>query len=417
MESFVIHGGKPLEGTVQIHGAKNAALPVLAATVLHGGTYTLSNCPDISDVRLAGEIIELLGGSVTRRGSALLVDTTRLTGWEIPACLMERMRASVLFLGALVGRFGKARLSLPGGCPLGRRPIDLHLEVMSELGAVVTMQAGEVLCREKDLRGGMVCFPTPSVGATENFLLAAAACHGESVLRNAAKEPEIVDLAAFLTAMGAEIEGAGTEVIRVRGGNTLRAADHAILPDRIETATYLFAAAACGGRVTVTHTDGTLLLPVVEVLSRAGCRVETEPGRIRLTAEGRRRAVGEVMTAPYPAFPTDAQALLMAAMLRAEGETVITETVFDSRFGHVPAMRVFGGDIVCTGPKAVIRGRPMLHPAAVRGTDLRGTAALVIAALQTPGESRIFGLEHLNRGYTAMETKLSALGAEVFRII
>ena len=415
MEALVIYGGKPLTGTVEIDGAKNSVLPILAATVRHGARYTLYNCPDISDVHLAGEIIELLGGTVSRQGATLQVDTEKLSGYEIPACLMERMRASVLFMGAILARFGRAHLTLPGGCPLGRRPIDLHLEVMAQLGAMVTMQNGEIRCAVDRFHGGEICFPVPSVGATENFLLAATACDGEAVLHNAAREPEIVDMAAFLSAMGAKIEGAGTEVITVTGGVPLHGAAHRIMPDRIETATYLCACAGCGGDVTLTGTDGSLLLPVLDVLRQAGCSVEESGDRIRVCSEARLKAVPEVLTAPYPGFPTDVQAPLMAAMLRADGETAVTETVFDSRFAHVDQLRRFGAEIRCAGPTAKIRGRELLHPAVVEGTDLRGTAALVLAALQTSGKSMVFGLKHLDRGYACMEQKLRKIGADTFR--
>ena len=415
MEALVIYGGKPLTGTVKIDGAKNAVLPILAATVRHGARYTLHNCPDIADVHLAGEIIGLLGGTVTRQGSTLQVDTRELTGWEIPASLMERMRASVLFLGAILARFGRAHLTLPGGCPLGRRPIDLHLEVMSQLGAAVTMQDGEIRCTVDRFHGGQICFPLPSVGATENFLLAATACDGEATLYNAAREPEIVDMAAFLTAMGADIQGAGTEVITVTGGMPLHGAIHSIVPDRIETATYLCACAGCGGDITLTETDGDLLLPVLQALRQAGCTVEGQNGQLRICAQGRLAAIPEVMTAPYPGFPTDVQAVFMAAMLRAKGETAVTETVFDSRFGHVEQLCRYGAGIRCAGPTARIRGVEVLHPAEVEGTDLRGTAALVLAALQAPGKSTVFGLKHLDRGYASMEEKLRRLGVRTFR--
>lgn len=413
MKALVIHGGSPLVGSVEIGGAKNAVLPILAATVRHGAVYTLHNCPQIADVTLAGEIIELLGGKVLRQGDTLVVDTRALSGWEIPSHLMERMRASVLFLGAILGRFGKAHLTLPGGCPLGRRPIDLHLEVMSQLGATVTMQDGEIFCRAEELHPTEVCFPFPSVGATENFLLAATACRGEATLYNAAREPEIVDMAAFLSAMGAQIEGAGTEVITVTGGKELHGAVHRVVPDRIETATYLCAAAGCGGDVTLTGTDGKLLQPVLEALRRSGCVIDEHPSRLHIHSEGRLWASGEIMTAPYPGFPTDAQAPFMAAMLRAQGETAMTETVFDSRFGHVAQLCRFGADIRCAGPVAKIRGVERLQPASVQGTDLRGAAALVLAALQTEGESTVYGIKHLKRGYAHMEEKLRSLGANV----
>ncbi len=415
MEALVVYGGNPLQGTIEVSGAKNAVLPILAATVRHGGTYILRNCPNISDVELAAEIIGLLGGSVRRQGRTLLVDTRQLEGWQIPASLMERMRASVLFLGAVLGRFGKAELTLPGGCPLGRRPIDLHLEVMSELGAAVTMQDGEIRCCGQELHGAEICFPVPSVGATENFLLAATACQGTAVLHHAAKEPEVVDLACFLRAMGASIEGAGTDTIVVQGGESLSGVTYTVLPDRIETATYLCAAAGCGGDVTLRGTDGSLLLPVVEALEQAGCTIQKGRDSLRLIRTEPLKAVPEIMTAPYPGFPTDAQAPLMAAMLRAAGETSVTETVFDSRFHHVDGLRAFGASIHIAGPVARINGVERLHPAQVQGSDLRGTAALVLAALQAPGKSVIFGLNHLDRGYDDIEGNLQKLGADVRR--
>jgi len=414
MEALSVTGGVPLHGSVQISGAKNAVLPILAACVRHGGRYVLRNCPDISDVRLALEIIELLGGMTERRGTTLHINTVPLEGWQIPAELMERMRASVLFLGALLARFGKVRLTLPGGCPLGRRPIDLHLEVMSGLGAAVTLHDGEIFCQGQ-LHGGEICFPFPSVGATENFLLAATACHGTAILRHGAAEPEVVDLANFLAAMGADIRGIGTDEITVRGGASLCGADYTILPDRMETATYLCAAAACGGNITLEKTNGELLLPVLDALQQAGCAICLHGDQITLRSEGRLQAVPELMTGPYPRFPTDAQAPFLAAMLRAKGQCMLTETVFDNRFAHVEAFLQFGASARRNGPTVRICGVEKLHGAAVAASDLRGAAALIIAALQTEEKSLIFGLNHLDRGYDNPERKLRALGASVFR--
>jgi len=415
MEALAVTGGNQLCGTVQISGAKNAVLPILAACVRQGGKYVLRNCPDISDVRLAVEIIELLGGNVRREETSLYMDTRMLNGWQIPAALMEKMRASVLFLGALLGRFGRVRLTLPGGCPLGRRPIDLHLEVMSQLGAAVTLHDGEIFCQGQ-LHGGEVCFPFPSVGATENFLLAATACYGTAVLHHAAREPEVTDLAYFLRTMGACIEGIGTDTLTVHGGAPLTGATYTILPDRMETATYLCAAAACGGSVTLEKTDGTLLLPVVEALQQAGSVIRLERDRIHIQSEGRLRAVPELMTGPYPGFPTDAQAPFLAAMLLAKGESCMTETVFDNRFAHVDGFLRFGASVRRSGPTVRIQGAERLTPAVVHAADLRGAAALIIAALQIEGKSLIFGLNHLDRGYDNPERKLRDLGAAVFRI-
>lgn len=413
MEALQIRGGMPLYGTIEISGAKNAVLPILAATVLCGGKYVIHNCPDITDVILAEEILQSLGGQTTRVEKTLTVDTRSLTGWEIPAALMARMRASILFLGPLLARFGRAVLTMPGGCPLGRRPIDLHLDAMAQMGAAVTLQEGEIRCEAPWLHGCTIELPFPSVGATENALLAAVACHGTVTLRNAAREPEIGDLVRFLRAMGADIRGEGTATLTVCGGAALHDADHTVLPDRVETATFLCAAAGCGGDVTLCRTDGTLLLPVVEVLERAGCTLAQREDRLTIRAEQPLQAAGQIETAPYPGFPTDAQALVMAALLRAKGDTRFSETVFERRFGHVAQLRRFGARIDTTGPTALVRGVETLRPASVEGGDLRATASLIVAALQAPGESRISGLKHLHRGYDNLEEKLRLLGADL----
>ncbi len=416
MEALVIRGGRPLMGTVEISGAKNAALPILAATMVRGGRYVLRNCPAITDVELAAEIIRALGGQVERAGRTLYVDTADACGWQIPSSLMARMRASVLFLGALLARFGRVSLTMPGGCPLGRRPIDLHLEAMARMGASVTLREEEILCTASHLHGGTVEFPFPSVGATENALLAATAACGTVILRGAAREPEIGCLIGFLRSMGAEIEGAGTDTLTVHGQAALDGTTYTILPDRIETATYLCAAAACGGDVTLTAADGSLLLPVLEALAQAGCHIETGRDRITLRSGGRLRAAHNLTTAPYPGFPTDAQAPMMAVLLRAEGESRLTETVFEGRMAHVAQLRKFGADIAVTGPTALIRGVTRLHPAHAEAGDLRAAAALVLAALQAEGESTILGLKHLDRGYDNLEGNLKRLGAEITRI-
>lgn len=416
MEALIVNGGRPLRGTVEISGAKNAVLPILAATMVRGGRYVLRNCPAITDVELAAEIIRTLGGTVERAGRTLYVDTVEADGWRIPGSLMARMRASVLFLGALLARFGRAALTMPGGCPLGRRPIDLHLEAMARMGASVTMREGEIFCTASQLHGCTVDFLFPSVGATENALLAATACCGKVVLRGAAREPEVTDLIGFLRSMGAEIEGAGTDLLTIRGQTDLDGTTYTILPDRIESATYLCAAAACGGEVTLNAADGSLLLPVLETLARAGCRIKLRRDQITLRSDGGLQGAGAIETAPYPGFPTDVQAPMMAALLRAGGESRITETVFERRMSHVAQLRRFGAEISVSGPTALIRGVEQLHPARAEGEDLRGTAALILAALQAEGESTVLGLKHLDRGYDNLEGNLRRLGASVQRV-
>lgn len=412
MKALAIEGGKPLSGTVEICGAKNAVLPLLAATVLHGGIYQLHHCPDITDVSLTCRILELLGGQVTRSGHTLTVDTRQLNGWTIPDALMCRMRASVLFLGPLLARFGRAAISMPGGCPLGRRPIDLHLEALAQMGTSVTLLEGEIRCEAPALHGCVIDLPFPSVGATENILMAATACRGTVVLNGAAREPEIGDLIRFLQSMGGDLR-TGDEGVTIVGGAPLHAAEHTVLPDRIETATYLCAAAACGGDLLLTGTDGNLLQPILEALVSAGCGVCQHRDTISLRAGERLQAIGTIQTMPYPGFPTDAQALLMAALLRAEGQTQFAETIFEQRFSHVPQLRRFGAQIRLVGSTALVRGVSALQPAHAEAYDLRAAAALIIAALQAPGKSKITGLKHLHRGYDDLEGKLRRLGAEI----
>ena len=413
MDSLLVRGGRPLVGTVEIKGAKNAALPILAATVLHGGTYMIENCPDISDVDAATEILRALGGWSIRNGNTLLVDTRGIDRWCIPGSLMVRIRASVLFLGPLLARFGRAELTMPGGCPLGSRPIDLHLQAMAAMGASVTLRDGVISCETSGLHGCSIAFSFPSVGATENALLAATACCGTVTITNAAMEPEITDLVDFLRTMGAEISGTGSNHLTVHGGLQLQDAVYRVMPDRIETATYLCAAAACGGAVTLLHTDGSLLKPVLDGLVQAGCVAAEDENGLHLWSDGSLQAIGQITTAPYPGFPTDAQALMMAAMLRATGETRFSETVFDMRFGHGVQMRRFGGQIDTYGNSARVRGVRQLYGAKAEADDLRAAAALVIAALQTPEESVITGIKHLHRGYDNLEGNLRTLGAEI----
>jgi len=416
MEAFVINGMQPLQGCVEISGAKNAVLPILAATAIHGGKYVLHNCPDIADVRYGAQILQTLGGQVTRVGNTLSVDTRELCRWTIPAGLMMKMRASVLFLGPLLARFGAAVLTMPGGCPLGRRPIDLHLQAVSSMGAAVTMLEEQICCCAASLHGCEIRFDFPSVGATENALMAAVRCRGTITIENAAREPEVCDLIAFLQAMGADIRGGGTSTITVCGGVPLHDADHTVMADRIETATYLCAAAGCGGEITLIGAEEDHLEPVVQVLRQAGCRICRQDGGLFLKSDGCLRAVGTIETAPYPGFPTDAQALVAAALLRAEGESRILETIFENRFAYIPWLRRLGAQIGLFGPCAVISGVEQLQAARLEACDLRAAAALVIAALQAKGESTIFGLKHLYRGYDNPEGKLLALGAGIRRI-
>lgn len=415
MQYYLVEGGKPLHGSIPISGAKNSVLPILAATLLTGGRTILHNCPDLRDVRSALEILEHLGCRTRRQGSDILVDSSGASRWDVPHALMREMRSSVIFLGPILARFGKARLSLPGGCEIGQRPIDLHLAALRRLGAEIREEGGDILCRAGDLRGREIILSFPSVGATENAMLTACACSGVTRIINAAREPEIADLQAFLQKAGADIGGSGESVITVSGGMPRRDVEHTILPDRIETATYLCAAAACGGEVTLTETQPEQVGTVLQCLSEAGCTVRTAGRSITLLAPERLGHIAQVRTMPYPGFPTDAQAPLMAAACTGQGASVFLETIFENRYRHVSELARMGADIRVSGRTALVNGAA-LHGASVRCTDLRGGAALVIAALAARGESRIEAITHIDRGYECLAEKLTALGGSIRRL-
>lgn len=413
MAYLTIEGGRPLHGRIPVQRAKNSVLPVLAATVLAGDTCRLADCPHLSDVAAAVDILRHLGCQAQWDGDDLLVDTTHITRWDIPEALMRRMRSSVIFLGAILSRCGQAELSYPGGCELGPRPIDLHLTALRTLGAEISELGGSLLCRASQLQGADIVLTLPSVGATENAILAACGAEGVTVISNAAREPEIVDLQDFLQKLGVVIHGAGTSSITVQGGGALHGCTHRCIGDRIAAATYLCAAAASGGEITLEGVNYRHLATVTTALHQAGCRLQCESDTITLESDGHLRAIAPVRTSPYPGFPTDVQALLMAALLRSEGATMFVENMFESRYRHVPELLRMGADIRLEGRVAVVCGVPALHAAAVRSTDLRGGAALAIAALQTPGRSQVHDIYHIQRGYQDMAGDLAALGADI----
>ena len=412
MGAYQIIGGRPLCGVIPIHGAKNSMLPILAATLVSRGTCVLHNCPQISDADAALSILQSLGCQVKREGDTLIVDTYAADGTEIPAALMQKMRAAVIFRGALLARSGRARLSHPGGCRLGERPIDLHLMGLQMLGVSCVYEDEELLCTAHKPEAATIALPFPSVGATENLLLAALPCEGETVLCNAAREPEIGDLIGFLTACGAQIDGAGTSVLRIHGGRPLHGTEYTIMPDRMEAATYLCAAAATRGELTLTQAEPNHLRAVTDILLHGGCEIRQLARELTLRCD-KLRAVSPIRTAPYPAFPTDAQAPVMAAMATAEGISIFEETVFSDRFRHVPALRQMGAKITAAKRCAVVEGVPVLHGANVEATDLRGGAAMVIAALAAQGQSVITKTEHTERGYAELVSSLRACGAEI----
>ena len=411
MSAYIIEGGHPLDGSVRIHGAKNSVLPILAACLLAPGECVIHNCPERSDVAASLDILRHLGCRAERQGDAVVVDASAPTGWDVPDALMREMRSSVIFLGAILGRMGRAELCAPGGCELGPRPIDLHLGAIRGLGGRITEDGGG-LRAEGALRGADLVLSLPSVGATENAMLAACGARGLTTIVGAAREPEIVDLQRFLNAMGARVSGAGSPMITIQGGAPLHPAEHTVMGDRIAAATYLCAVGAAGGELRLTGVDPADLAAVCCCLEEAGCRLHTDGEGLSIAASGRMRGIRTVRTAPYPGFPTDAQAILMAALAGGTGTTMIVENMFDSRYRHVDELARMGADIQLAGRVAVVTGS-RLHGAAVRSTDLRGGAALVVAALGAEGVSRVSGLSHIRRGYQGLDDSLSALGADI----
>ena len=418
MSYYEITGGRPLSGSLAIHGAKNSVLPILAACLLVPGQSILHNVPDLSDVSATLDILRLLGCRVDREGDTVTVDASALARAEIPEYLMREMRSSVIFLGALLARLGQAELSYPGGCELGPRPIDLHLSALRALGAEILEEQGVLCCKSsrKGLRGRELCLSIPSVGATENAMLAACGCPGLTTIVGAAQEPEIVDLQNFLQAIGVQIRGAGTPAIAIEGGSPLHSAQYRVMGDRIAAATYLCGAAAAGGEVEVAGFVPDTLTAVLACLEEAGCAVHTGSDRVVLTSNAPLRGIRPVRTAPYPGFPTDAQAILMAALAGGEGATLFVENMFDSRYRHVDELRRMGADIQVAGRAAMVSGVGKLRGAAVRSTDLRGGAALVVAALGAEGTTQVSELRHIRRGYQALDRNLRALGAEIREI-
>ena len=414
MSYYEIQGGRPLSGSLAIHGAKNSVLPILAACLLAPGQSVIHNCPDLSDVSATLDILRLLGCRADRDGPTVTVDATALCRCNIPEHLMREMRSSVIFLGALLSRMGETELSYPGGCELGPRPIDLHLSALRTLGAGIQERNGR-LCCEGTLTGGDITLSLPSVGATENAMLAAVAAKGVTTITNAAREPEIVDLQNFLCALGADVRGAGTSVITIRGGLPLHGGEYTIMADRIVAATYLSAVASAGGEGEITGVDWRQLSTVTAVFTEAGCHVESTPTSISIHAPERLKGVRPIRTAPYPGFPTDAQAMVMAALCKAQGTTVFVENMFDSRYRHVDELSRMGADIRVEGRVAVVCGVERLSGARLLSTDLRGGAALAVAALGAEGESILSGLKHVDRGYTDLALDLRALGAKVVR--
>jgi UDP-N-acetylglucosamine 1-carboxyvinyltransferase len=419
MDKILIDGGAPLRGVVHVSGAKNAALPVVAAALLAEGDHVVRNVPDLADVRTMGRLLGHVGCTFERvagPGSAVAIRTPRAVTPEAPYDLVRTMRASVVVLGPLLARWGKARVSLPGGCAIGARPIDLHLKGLAALGAELTLDHGYVEGRVPHgrLRGTTFTFDKETVTGTENVMMAAALADGRTVLENCAREPEVGDLAQALVRMGARIEGAGSHQIRIDGVDALRPLDHDVIPDRIEAGTFLVAGALPGNEVTVLGADLAHLEALVEKLRATGARVEEVTGGLRVAGGGRPRPV-DVRTAPFPGFPTDMQAQMMVLLALAEGSSVVTETVFENRYMHVLELQRLGAEIAVDGKVAVVKGVPALSAAPVMASDLRASAALVLAGLAARGTTEVRRVYHLDRGYERIESKLAPLGARIRR--
>jgi len=416
MDKLVITGGARLTGEVAISGAKNAALPILCASLLADEPLTLTHVPQLNDVRTMRTLLAQMGVKIDARDAGTVsLDAGRIDWPLAPYELVKTMRASILALGPLLARCGEARVSLPGGCAIGLRPVDQHVKGLQAMGAEIDLDHGYINARTKRLTGVKFVFDVVTVTGTENLLMAATLADGTTVLENAAREPEVVDLAACLVAMGARITGAGSDRIVIEGVERLHGAKHRIMPDRIETGTFLAAVAATGGDATLTGTRADTLEAVIEKLVETGVAIEAHADRIRVSAKGRLRATS-LRTAPYPAFPTDMQAQFMALVTRAEGTSVLTETIFENRMMHVQELKRLGADIEVEGGTAIVRGVERLTGADVMATDLRASACLVIAGLVAEGATSIDRIYHLDRGYERLEHKLAGLGAKVERV-
>jgi len=415
LSSFIIEGGRKLSGEFPIQGAKNAVLPVLAATVLTSGKSIISNCPDLSDVKNTIEVLENLGCRVKRNHDRIEIDPSDVESYTIPEHLMRKMRSSIIFLGAIVARHKKASVSMPGGCEIGLRPIDLHLKALKSLGIKISEEHGYINCTADKIKGAKIHLDFPSVGATENIMLAGAMAEGTTIIENAAREPEILDLQKFLNRMGAKIQGAGGSTIRIDGVKELFGAEHTIMPDRIAAGTYLLGAAITQGELLLTNADSTHMGAILNSLSDMGAKIYSEKNKIGIKMNKRPLSIPSIKTMPYPGFPTDIQSPFMALSSVADGTTVFVENIFENRFQHVDELKRMGADIRIDGRCAVVVGTPHLTGAKVVAKELRGGAALIIAALSAVGKTEIENIKYIDRGYENIEKYLSMCGADIRR--
>ena len=416
MEAFVVEGGTPLRGEIRVDGAKNATLPILAAAVLTEETVRLHDVPEITDVKHMADILTMLGCQVTRENSDMTVTCADLHTWEMPDQLSKQIRSSIFLLGPILARFHKATVTFPGGCEIGLRPIDLHLSGLRCLGVKIKEEGGLIHCDGSSMHAGEVHFDYPSVGATENVMMAAVLVPGVTTIHNPAREPEIVDLQNFINAMGGCVRGAGGHAIEIEGVSCLHGTEWTPMPDRIVAGTLLAAAAVTGGEITLTNAPESDMVAVTAKLREMGCRIAEAPGRIALSAPQRLTAFGQLQTQPHPGFPTDMQVQMLALLAVSEGTGVITENVFENRFTHAGDLNRMGAHILCTGRTAVVRGVRELYGARVTARDLRGGAALVLAGLKAHGETHVEHAELIDRGYDHLERQLTELGANIRRV-
>lgn len=412
MKSYIIEGGRKLEGSVKISGSKNASLPILAASILNGNSNRLYNVPQIRDTKITLEILKLLGCKIKQNCGKIEVNSKHITKTEIPEHLMREMRSTVIMAGALLGRFKEVTFSYPGGCDIGSRPIDLHLSAFKKLGVEIEEHAGYIKCKANKIIGTNIDLDFPSVGATENIILASVCAEGTTIINNSAMEPEIIDMVNFLKKMGAKIEGAGTGKIKIEGVKKLSGASHNVMPDRIEAGTILCATAATGGNVTIENINPDHISVVINKLEEAGCQIEIQKSSVKLKAPKKLKAV-DIKTMPYPGFPTDLQQIFSAMLTKSSGTSIIVENIFENRYKYVAELRKMGAKITIEGKTAIITGKRKINSATTVCTDLRGGAALVIAALMAKGKSKIEHIDYILRGYEGLDVKLNLLGAKV----
>ena len=414
MSEYIIKGGRKISGEVTISGSKNAALPIIAASILNKGKTTLYNVPNIHDTQMMFEILNKIGGKVTQKNNKIIIETSKINKYEIPEDLMRQMRSSVIFAGSLIGRYKKATFSYPGGCDIGTRPIDLHLKAFEKLGINIQKNYGNISCICDKITGEKIDLDFPSVGATENAILASCLGEGKTIITNAAREPEIIDLQNFLNKMGAKIKGAGSNKIEINGVKQLKDVSYNIMPDRIETGTFLCIAAMTGGSLKLKNADATHITPVIDKLEESGCKIETYKNIIQIEGPKKLKAV-DIKTMPYPGFPTDMQSIFATTMTLAKGTSVIVENIFENRYKYTQELVRMGAKIKVEGKTAVIKGVRKLYGANVKATDLRGGASVVMAGITAKGMTKVENIEYILRGYEKFDNKLQNIGVDILK--